>query len=372
MSRPRDPWLDNAKMVLITSVVVGHMIAALTAPEPLRQHVYDALYVVHMPAFVLVTGYLSRSFRWSRRHLVALATTVLVPYAIFTMLLRWQYEAHVGEPPTHQVFVEPFWAMWFLLALAVWRLATPVLRAHPVAVPLSVLVALVAPATTLTYLDLDRALQFLPFFVIGLHAKREWLEALRHPFARVAAVGVLVLLWRATADFESWAGTKWVFSSDSYELLGATGFGDGVQTKATLLVLSFAGALAVLALVPTRGGWFTALGAQTMTVYLGHTVVVQALQYDDAFAGVTDPRAQLVLAVVLGVALALVLASPPVVRALRWVADPVAAVKDLRARPRVVPEPVTASSDDLTRPADPTSDAPRSAAPGRARATADA
>ncbi|WP_169721553.1 acyltransferase family protein [Nocardioides alkalitolerans] len=362
MSRPRDPWLDNAKMLLITSVVVGHMIAALTAPEPLRQHLYDALYVVHMPAFVLVSGYLSRSFSWTRRHLVALATTVLLPYAVFTMLLRWQYEAHVGEAPPHQVFVEPFWAMWFLLALAVWRLATPVLRAHPVAVPLSVLVALVAPMTTFTYLDFDRVLQFLPFFVVGLHARREWLETLRHPLVRVAAVGVLVVLWRATADLESWAGTSWLFNADGYELLGATGFGDGVQTKLALLALSFVGALAVLSLVPATGGWFTTLGAQTMTVYLAHTVVVQALQYDDAFASVTDPHAQVLLAVVLGVALSLVLASAPVVRALRWVTDPVAAVKDLRA-PAPAPAPA---------PGDPTSDAPRSAAPRRARETADA
>src|SRR4028119_301068 len=78
----RDPWLDNAKMVLVTLVVVGHswtLLPTTTAGSVL----YDFLYLWHVPAFVMVTGYLSRSFTWSRRHLSRLLTTVVVPYLIF-------------------------------------------------------------------------------------------------------------------------------------------------------------------------------------------------------------------------------------------------------------------------------------------------
>ena len=64
-AKVRDPWLDNAKMTLVTLVVIGHMWTLL--PETgLNRHLYDFLYSWHIPAFVLVTGYLSRSFTWER------------------------------------------------------------------------------------------------------------------------------------------------------------------------------------------------------------------------------------------------------------------------------------------------------------------
>ena len=52
----RDPWFDNAKMALVTMVVVGH--AWVLLPESVtRDHLYDFLYAWHVPAFVFVTGY---------------------------------------------------------------------------------------------------------------------------------------------------------------------------------------------------------------------------------------------------------------------------------------------------------------------------
>ena len=49
----RDPWLDNAKMALVTLVVIGHAWALLPADGVLG-HLYDFLYAWHMPAFVFV------------------------------------------------------------------------------------------------------------------------------------------------------------------------------------------------------------------------------------------------------------------------------------------------------------------------------
>jgi len=63
----RDPWLDNIKMTLVTLVVVGHSWGLLGATT-LDLHLYDFLYYWHIPAFVLITGHLSRSFDWDRRH----------------------------------------------------------------------------------------------------------------------------------------------------------------------------------------------------------------------------------------------------------------------------------------------------------------
>jgi len=67
----RDPWLDNAKMTLVTLVVIGHFWAVLP-DTTFNDHFYDFLYLWHIPAFVFVTGYLSRSFEWTRTKLLGL------------------------------------------------------------------------------------------------------------------------------------------------------------------------------------------------------------------------------------------------------------------------------------------------------------
>ncbi|QCC78190.1 hypothetical protein [Nocardioides daphniae] len=51
----RDPWIDNAKTVLVTLVVVGHFLTIAPESAP-AAHVYDFLYLFHIPAFVLVSG----------------------------------------------------------------------------------------------------------------------------------------------------------------------------------------------------------------------------------------------------------------------------------------------------------------------------
>ncbi len=70
----RDPWFDNTKMLLVTLVVVGHTWNLLPRGVGRRDGLYDTLYTWHVPAFVIVTGYLSRSFTISRQSLGRLVT----------------------------------------------------------------------------------------------------------------------------------------------------------------------------------------------------------------------------------------------------------------------------------------------------------
>ena len=65
-------------MVLVTVVVVGHAVVLLDT-SALEQQAYDFIYYFHIPVFVLLTGYLSKSFRYTRRHLWSLVTTLLIP-----------------------------------------------------------------------------------------------------------------------------------------------------------------------------------------------------------------------------------------------------------------------------------------------------
>ena len=67
-TKPRDPWLDNTKMVLVTIVVIGHMVVLVPNGDE-QSRIYDFIYYFHIPALVLLSGHLSRNFTWDRRHL---------------------------------------------------------------------------------------------------------------------------------------------------------------------------------------------------------------------------------------------------------------------------------------------------------------
>ncbi len=318
----RDPWFDNAKMVLVTLVVIGHVIA-FVPPSAASSHLYDAIYYVHMPAFVLLTGHLSRSFAWTSTHLWTLVATVAVPYVVFEGLMSLFRMDVGGEGEFDRVWVDPHWPMWFLAALFCWRLATPVLVRHWLWVPASVGISLLGPLQAFDVLDLDRVLGMLPFFVLGLHLPRRAFEVPRLPGVRLLGVGVLAWLWLLAGLTDSWIRTEWLYWRASYAEMDAS-LDQALVARFALLAISLAGILAVLTLVPRRGGWWTPIGAASLTVYLVHGFVVRGLEYADLWDVLPGGGvAEMAQVVVLGALIAVVLGAPPVASRLEWLVDPV-------------------------------------------------
>lgn len=337
--RRRDPWIDNAKAVLVVLVVVGHFIPLIPRSAE-AGHVYDFLYLFHMPAFVLVSGWTSRRATWSRRHLTQLVTLFVVPYLLLSTLMGWVRVDVSGDVPDLEAlqpwWIDPSWPFWYLLAMVVWRLATPVLRTHWIWVPVSVGVSLVAGQWDLPWLDLNRILGFLPFFVLGVHLPRWYEAALRHRASIVPALLVMAGLWWFAGDLDRWFPTSWLYYRSSYRDLGVA-TGDGMVIRLTLLALGLAGASAALALVPRGRHAFTAMGAWTMVVYLLHGFVKQLVMATDLTRWLPErPWAQVWWVLALGVAVAVLLGWPPVARRLSWLVDPVGAVRSLADHVRTV------------------------------------
>ncbi|WP_183095291.1 acyltransferase family protein [Nocardioides stalactiti] len=321
----RDPWLDNAKMALVTLVVIGHVWALLPA-EGLVGDAYDFLYAWHMPAFVFVTGYLSRTFDYSPERLWNLVRTVAVPYVVFECLMAL-FRLYLGGEHLNDLFTDPHWPLWFLTALIFWRLATPVFRAVPVVPALLAAVVLSLLSGTVDgenaeLFDLTRVLGMIPFFVLGVHTTKERLELLRAPGLRWVAVVTFGGLWLLTTSVGDLAGTHWLYYATPYADLGASDT-RGAVTRLVLLVVGLVGTMAFLALVPRIGGWFARMGGATLVVYLCHGFVVRGLEYGGYTEWATrNPAVAPATTVLVGLALALVLAAPPVARRLQVLVDP--------------------------------------------------
>ncbi|WP_322921076.1 acyltransferase family protein [Nocardioides renjunii] len=330
----RDPWLDNVKMVLVTLVVVGHAIGLVE--ETKGSHwVYDFIYLWHIPAFVFISGYLSKSFEWDRRRLKNLVYTLAVPYLLFEPALFYYRREVVGEGVTGPLWLEPHWTMWYLIVLLMWRLVTPILKLHWLFLPLSVIVSLLGGLWTDDALMMPRFLGLLPFFVLGLHLKPRHLAHLDDVWVRLAAVPTLVGIGIMAVYTDTWAETALLWYDTGYSDLPIDNE-IAFQTRLTVMMVGLAGAFAAMALVPRRDlGWFTTMGTATMVIYLFHGFVIKtflALGWPDFTAA--QPILGLVLTILGAVALTLLLASPPVRRVLEPFTNPLGWIEQRRRSTR--------------------------------------
>ncbi|RYZ12221.1 MAG: hypothetical protein EOO70_09220, partial [Myxococcaceae bacterium] len=267
MAQQRDPWFDNAKMTLVTLIVVGHSWVMLP-DNTTKEWLYDFLYAWHVPAFVIITGYLSRSFTWERSRLWSLVKTVVVPYVIFEAVLAW-FRHTFGGIELDQLFLDPHWPMWYLSALFFWRMMTPIFTAMPpkVAVSISVLISLAAGLWAGDTFDFARIFGLLPFFVLGLSMRPEhWTQVHRtgtQIFGLISLVGVFLLTHYTDTLIE----TEWFYYRSRYDALEPDNT-RAALIRATLLFLGLAGSLGFYALVPRLKSWFTGLGKYTLVVYL--------------------------------------------------------------------------------------------------------
>lgn len=320
----RDPWFDNAKLVLIVLVVVGHTWSQLPESRAVVWG-YDFLYSWHMPAFVLVTGYLSRSMTWAPRRVWSLVTTLAVPYVLFESALTFVHH-RFGGAEVNDLLVVPHSPMWFLVALIGWRLLTPLFRAMNrfAAIGVAVALSLAVGLTSYETLAVNRILGFLPFFVIGLHLRSADWDRLHRVVTVPRALLVLGTVFVLARNTEDFVETSWFHYDTAYAVLGSSAVG-GAATRLVVIGIGLIGSVAFFALVPRSRTWITALGAATMTVYLFHDFVVLAMTYSsfpDWAAG--HLGLALVLSTAAAVLVGLALATRPVVRALSPLADPVA------------------------------------------------
>ena len=315
----RDPWLDNVKMVLVTLVVIGHAIGLVEATQG-SHWVYDFIYLWHIPAFVFVSGYLSKSFEWDRRRMKSLLYTLAVPYLLFEPALFYFRRTVAGEDVQGPLWLVPHWTMWYLIVLLMWRLVTPILKLHWLFLPLSVIVSLLGGLWNDDSLMIPRFLGLLPFFVLGLHLKPRHLKHLDDVWVKVAAVPMLVGIGVMALYTDTWADAALLWYDTGYAEIPIE---DEIvfQTRLTVMMVGLVGAFSAIALVPRRSlGWFTTMGTATMVIYLFVIKSVQAAGWPGFTAA--HPVLGLVLTVLGAILLALCLASPPVRRVLEPLTNP--------------------------------------------------
>ncbi|MGW0733905.1 acyltransferase family protein [Streptomyces sp. NPDC002851] len=323
--KQRDAFFDNAKYLAIVFVAMGHAWEPLTDGSRAAEALYMTVYTFHMPAFILISGYFSRSFDMRPDRLKRLVTGVLVPYLIFEVVYAF-FKRWADDDPTHPIsLLDPWYLTWFLAALFVWRLTTPLWKLIRWPIPIAIGVAMLASVSPEIGddLDLQRVLQFLPFFVMGLFLKPEHFEMVRRREVRILSVpifacAVIVAYWAAPR-----MSSAWFYHRDSAQELGGPWWSGAVMTLA-LLGCSVVLTACFLAWVPKRHMWFTILGAGTLYGYLLHGFLAKGSRFwgwFDDYAWLHKPLGEIFVTVVAAAVITL-LCTPPVQRAFRFAMEP--------------------------------------------------
>lgn len=315
----RDPFFDNARAVLITLVVVGHALEPIASASAHAMTVW--IYSFHMPAFVFVCGVLARTYRGTPRQASRVVTALLVPYAVFQVVHRLMRTATL-DADLRLDLLTPGWTLWFLLALAMWRLLVPVFTALRFPVVTTVAISILAPLMVALdqTMSMGRVLSFAPFFVVGLLAEGRVLDRLQGRAVRVGAVAVLVASFAAVVAAGSRVEVSAFLFSTSYAARDLSA-PEGMVIRAAALVAGAFGTAAVLALTARGQRWWTFVGQRSMYVYLLHPLALWGVRYLGWADEWTTPG-HTVAVFVACVALTVLLASPPVVWCTRWIVDP--------------------------------------------------
>jgi fucose 4-O-acetylase-like acetyltransferase len=324
-STKRDAFFDNAKYLAIVLVAVAHSWEPVMDGSRTTKALYLVVYSFHMPAFIIISGYMSRSFTAKPHQIKRLVTGVVVPYLVFECaysVFKWYAQTPHKLDLSLQ---DPWFLTWFLIALFAWRLTTPLWRLLKHPLPIALVIAALASFTPSigNDLDLQRVLQFLPYFVLGLCLKPEHFQLVRRREIRLLAVPLFLL----TVVFSYWAAPRvqsgWLYHNTSAQQLGHAWWTGPVMTLAIfgcslLLTAGF------LAWVPRRKMWFTVLGTGTLCGYLLHGFLIKGAGFAGVFDShpwLSDPAGEALLSVMAAVAVTL-LCTPPVRRLFRFATEP--------------------------------------------------
>lgn len=125
VGRHRNTWIDYLKAFAIYLVIVGHMMTnCMSKGSELK--VTGIIYFIHIPLFLIISGYLVKDKRIDSNFWKGLIKRFLVPYTVWTMILTTFYQGfthlmHDGLFANMQIYFNN-WChsfLWFIKAYLV-------------------------------------------------------------------------------------------------------------------------------------------------------------------------------------------------------------------------------------------------------------
>ena len=276
--KTRDSYFDNLKAVLIFLMVFGHLLEFAKGRRG-NVEIYSIIYSFHMPVFVMVSGYFSKNIEKARDNAFQ---NLFIPYLIFNFLFSVIMHGNLISSP----FV-PAFALWYLLALFVWRLLLKSVLQVRWILLFSVLLSLFAgliPGIG-SFMALSRIISFFPYFLAGYF----FTDAMREKVKRIPltiAVSGFVVLGGLVVYLFTIVGfpfrTFFLHYHYEHDLMGLHNT-KGLLLRLFTYILTPFISLFFIRLIPKKKLFFTSLGQHTFPVLVFHYYLVYILHNSKQF-----------------------------------------------------------------------------------------
>lgn len=265
----RDIRLDNIKGILILLVVFTHFLWGYRSVAEVAP-IVKVIYAFHMPAFIFVSGYLSKDSRdipW--RSVGFLFATYFVSNTLMLLfaILR-------GSNIT---LLKPYYSCWYVLALAFWRMILPLVSNKKHILPLSVLLSLTVGfcGEINNTFALARTIAFSPFFIAGFLARRHGVFArIRSAIpSNAASLAGLLIFLSGIAFIRAGGGYLEISTSDELMQAYSGGMVSGVLKRVFLLSSAAIVTFSLMLFVPSRRiPALSLLGKNSLSIYVFHRI----------------------------------------------------------------------------------------------------
>lgn len=279
----RIAYWDNLKAILIFLAVLGHIIIGVPGKNGLILMVEYYIYIFHMPAFIFVSGFFSKSYIKRLRETGKLEVNKIFGYMclyiIFVLLLWFVAFYFKGKPLSSVDFLNVSSAPWYMIAMVIWLLILPVFasmdRKSSLILVFCIGVFVPAAGKITNFLSLGRAINFMPFFVLGYYFQEEWISNIKKK-KRYKLFAASIFLILALVVYKYLA----IIKKYSYFLFQSRGYSECPMrlthcmiVKALYYLVVSLIIMALLVLCPKREGFVSRIGANTLSIYIGHRVL---------------------------------------------------------------------------------------------------
>ncbi|MDQ0352386.1 fucose 4-O-acetylase-like acetyltransferase [Alkalibacillus filiformis] len=276
--KTRDPFIDNARFILVALVVAGHFFSPIRNDYQIIYDLNNILGLFRMPALIILTGFLSKGFM-KPGYIEKITKKILIPYLVFQFAVGAYYYWLFDYSTLNIDFLRPQYTLWFLLSLFIWNLLLFVFTRikYPllIAVVIGVLIGYSDGAGH--YLSIHRTFVFFPFFLIGFYMRKEHFEFFKVPSAKIYGLIGFVVVWFALGYFFTpGEALTWIQGRTPYEEMGYIRWDIGLG-RLLIYALSLIIGFAFLTFVPKNKTFFTHLGIRTAYIYILHAAVIRTL-----------------------------------------------------------------------------------------------
>jgi fucose 4-O-acetylase-like acetyltransferase len=276
----RSMYFDNVKFIFIFLVVFGHMISPYKEQDKILFTLYSVIYLFHMPAFILISGYFAKGYR-KKGYFRKTIQKILIPYFIFQIIYSVVYFL-VGKEKTLEFdLFQPHWSLWFLLSLFFWNLMLYVFAKLKwtgliIAILLGIGIGYFEQAGS--FMSLSRTFVFFSYFLLGFLLNGEHLKRIigaRHAVPMGIVIIMMTFIFFGVGFPEN--AVPWLLGDSSYASMGGMQLSDGLlrglQYGLTLIVI-----FGFLPLIPANQYRITKIGERTLYVYLFHGFIIKSIQ----------------------------------------------------------------------------------------------